>query len=283
MKRLILKAAVVLSLLAGAAHAGSCNPYPYTLVNGQLADANQVMADFNLIRNCALNNLASNGANSDITSLNGLLTPLSVAQGGTGNTSGTSPTATALTPGGTIAMTGDVTYTSPTFTGANITAAGTLATVNGSPGSFANATLTVNGKGLVTAASASPAGTTSVAGPVPLATGAQVITGTDTTHATTPASLTTQQSLATSGYYTLPGGLIVEWASLSSVPGGSNAETFPFTFPSAVLSVVLCPTTNLIGAGGQFQDGVNSVTTSGFNLVNNSANVRNYYWMAIGK
>jgi hypothetical protein len=49
-----------------------------------VADATQVMANFNNILSCANNNLAKNGANSDITSLSGLLTPLSASQGGTG-------------------------------------------------------------------------------------------------------------------------------------------------------------------------------------------------------
>jgi len=62
--------------------------YPYTLTNGTVADANQVMANFNLIRDCADLNLAHNGANADITSLSGLTTPLSISQGGTGNTTG---------------------------------------------------------------------------------------------------------------------------------------------------------------------------------------------------
>ena len=57
---------------------------PYTLTNGTVADANQVMADFNGIVNGTNSNGAHNGANSDITSLTGLTTPLTAAQGGTG-------------------------------------------------------------------------------------------------------------------------------------------------------------------------------------------------------
>jgi hypothetical protein len=77
--------ALFLALLPVApAQALNCASYTYTLTNGQVADANQVMANFNTILNCANNNLAHNGANSDITSLSGLTTPLSVAQGGTG-------------------------------------------------------------------------------------------------------------------------------------------------------------------------------------------------------
>jgi hypothetical protein len=71
------------------------------------------------------------------------------------NTTGSAAT---LTTGRTIAITGDLTYTSPSFNGsANVTAAGTLATVNSNVGSFGSSTaipvVTVNAKGLVTAVS----------------------------------------------------------------------------------------------------------------------------------
>ena len=71
------------------------------------------------------------------------------------NTTGSAAT---LTTGRTIAITGDLTYTSPSFNGsANVTAAGTLATVNSNTGSFGGSSsipvITVNGKGLVTAVS----------------------------------------------------------------------------------------------------------------------------------
>lgn len=71
------------------------------------------------------------------------------------NTSGSAAT---LTTGRTIAMTGDVAWTSPSFNGSgNVTAAGTLATVNSNIGSFGDASnyasITVNGKGLITAVS----------------------------------------------------------------------------------------------------------------------------------
>lgn len=70
------------------------------------------------------------------------------------STTGNAATATTLATGRTIAITGDISYTSPSFNGsANVTAAGTLATVNSNVGSFTNASLTVNAKGLVTAAS----------------------------------------------------------------------------------------------------------------------------------
>ncbi len=82
------------------------------------------------------------------------------------NTTGSAAT---LTTGRTIAITGDLAYTSPSFNGsANVTAAGTLATVNANVGSFTNASVTVNAKGLVTAASSGTAPVTSVTGTSPV-------------------------------------------------------------------------------------------------------------------
>lgn len=88
-----------------------------------------------------------------------------------GALSGNATTATALATGRTIAITGDLTYTSPSFTGAgNVTAAGTLATVNTNVGTFGSGTvvptITVNGKGLVTAitTTAIPTATSAVLG-----------------------------------------------------------------------------------------------------------------------
>jgi hypothetical protein len=72
---------------------------------------------------------------------------------------GLAGTATALATGRTLAITGDLAWTSPSFDGSgNVTAAGTLATVNSNVGSFTNANITVNGKGLITAASSGSAG-----------------------------------------------------------------------------------------------------------------------------
>ena len=76
----------------------------------------------------------------------------------TGNVTGNADTATALANGRTIAITGDLGYTSPSFDGSgNVTAQGTLATVNSNVGQAGSATavpvITVNAKGLVTAVS----------------------------------------------------------------------------------------------------------------------------------
>ncbi|HEX8838202.1 MAG TPA: hypothetical protein VF748_14770 [Candidatus Acidoferrum sp.] len=61
--------------------AGVLCSLPFTLTNGTTADATQVMANYNAIIAC-LANAAAAGANSDITSLNALTTPLIASAGG---------------------------------------------------------------------------------------------------------------------------------------------------------------------------------------------------------
>jgi hypothetical protein len=74
--------------------------------------------------------------------------------GSSGSTTGNAATATTLATGRTIAITGDLAYTSGSFNGSgNVTGTGTLATVNSNVGSFTAANITVNAKGLITAAS----------------------------------------------------------------------------------------------------------------------------------
>ncbi len=87
-------------LFATAAQAQIVNTLPFQLQNGTTADATQVMADFNQIVSNVNANGAKNGANSDITSLSGLTTPLSPNQGGssvyTGGTSSGSANAQSV-------------------------------------------------------------------------------------------------------------------------------------------------------------------------------------------
>jgi len=69
-------------LLPATAHATVSCSVPFNLTNGTTADATQVMANYNAILACLSSGAASSGSNSDITSLNGLTTPITPAQGG---------------------------------------------------------------------------------------------------------------------------------------------------------------------------------------------------------
>jgi hypothetical protein len=131
---------------------------PTSLENAELA--------FNEASNILYYGTGTGGAGGSATSViaiagNGAFVDTSTTQtvGGTktfsntivGSVSGNAATATALATGRTIAITGDLAYTSPSFDGtSNVTATGTLATVNSNVGTFLKTT--VNAKGLVTAA-----------------------------------------------------------------------------------------------------------------------------------
>lgn len=99
---------------------------PFTLQNNTVADATQVMANFNQIVANVNANGAKNGANNDIIALSALSTPITTAQGGTpvyvgGTSTGTanaqivtptSPTSFSLAAGKQVTFTAGATNTS---------------------------------------------------------------------------------------------------------------------------------------------------------------------------
>lgn len=128
----------------------------------------------------------------------------------------TSGTAAAWTTGRTVSITGDIAYTSPSIDGtANVTAAGTLATVNSNVGTFGN--FIVNGKGLITAASTALAnGTTATT---------QVASDNSTKVATTQYT-TTAITNALNGLDWKPA---VGYASTANIVGVNVAGVFTYT------------------------------------------------------
>ena len=161
----------------------------------------------------------------------------------------TTGSAATLTTGRTIAITGDLAYTSPSFDGSvNVTAAGTLATVNTNVGSFTNATLTVNGKGLITAASSGTAPVTSVTGTAP------VVSSGGATPAISMAAATT----SVNGYLTS-----TDWTTFNG-KGSGTVTSVAATVP-AFLSVAGSPVTT----SGTLAIALASTPTNGQLLIGN--------------
>src|SRR3974390_3267293 len=122
----------------GSAQAQIIGALPYTFVNGQVADANQVMANFNFIVNSTNANAANSGINTNITQLNALVTPLTPAQGGT-----------SIYVGGTSTNSGNAyTIGSPSPTGFSLTTGKTVCFTVNAENSGAT-TLNVNATGVI--------------------------------------------------------------------------------------------------------------------------------------
>jgi hypothetical protein len=94
--------------------------------------------------------IAGNGAFVDTTTTQTIGGDKTFSNAIVGSITGNAGTATALATGRTIAITGDLSYTSGAFDGTgNVTGTGTLATVNSNIGAFTK--ITINAKGLATA------------------------------------------------------------------------------------------------------------------------------------
>lgn len=91
------------------------------------------------------------------------------------------------------------------------------------------------------------------------------------------------QSLASSGYQKLPGGLIMQWGTSSSIGQDSTTTvTYPIAFPSAVGSVQITGTPAGMILGGQGVHTVSNVSTSSFVIQNGTDGTMPFYWLAIG-
>lgn len=100
MKKLL--AVLLFTLLSSPAWAGVNCTLPFNFTPGSIADANQVMANYNALVVC-MQNAAIAGINNDITALVGLTTPIGPAVGGTTSYTGTAGgTANAITIASTV-------------------------------------------------------------------------------------------------------------------------------------------------------------------------------------
>jgi hypothetical protein len=100
-------------------------------------------------------------------------------------------------------------------------------------------------------------------------------------------SFTDVQSLGVNGYQKFPGGLIIQWGSVTVTPSwpGTQAVTFSTPFTSGVYSITATPRDITVQAGNKRDSfSVQSITLNGF--VMNSAfediSSTTYYWLAIG-
>ena len=188
------------------------------------------------------------GANSDITSITGLTTPLTTAQGGTGTAS-------------------------TTFANLTTNVTGTLPVTNGGTGL---ATLTANNVMLGN-------GTSSPSFVAPSTSG-NVLTSNGTTwNSSALSSLSAfDKSLTANGYQKLPSGLIMQWGESASVNQDSSVSvTFPIVFPSACVSVVITGNRSMATTGQGIQT-VQSVSTTGFQINNGQDSTLTFYWLAMG-
>ncbi|MDR3563309.1 MAG: phage tail protein [Negativicutes bacterium] len=84
------------------------------------------------------------------------------------------------------------------------------------------------------------------------------------------------------GYQKLPSGLIFQWGGISLPTANSTTgTTFPIAFTTACYNV--SATTGYSSYANQSAITVNSMSVTGFNIVNNSSIVPWAYWQAIGK
>ena len=183
---------------------------------------------------------------------------------------GNASTATALATGRTIAITGDLAYTSPSFDGTgNVTAAGTLATVAtaGTTGSStAIPVITINVKGLTTSIT-----TAVVVAPAGTLTGSTLASG------VTASSLTSLGTIAS---------LVVTAGTISTTPSAATDianKSYVDTIAQGLdtkASVVAGTTANISLTGAQTIDGVSVVATDRVLVKNQTAPAENGIYVA---
>lgn len=110
--RKLLAALLLLVVSCAPALAANCSAYPYTLQNGQTADANQVMSNFNTVLSCGNNQLL--GVNNNLSDLQSASTARTNLGLGTASTKAASDPAqsTVMTYAGSPASDHDVAYIS---------------------------------------------------------------------------------------------------------------------------------------------------------------------------
>ncbi len=252
MKKLI--AALLLCLLPSLAQATSCPSYPFTLQNNTTADATQVMANFNVVRNCVINNTANNGVNTDITQLVGLTTPLAAGFGGS-----------SVYVGGISAGTATAqTLSAPVPTGFALTAGNQVNFIIGVSNSGA-LTLNVNSTGATNVFKSSPTG------PIAL-TGGEMVAGNTAVviyDGTQFILLTVDPSSA------IPVGTSLNFRGMT-VPAGFLAEggqAVSRTTYAALFAVMTFTSAAVTTAGSKIITGISSTATLGVGMPVGGSNI----------
>lgn len=195
-----------------------------------------------------------------------------------GNISGNAATATtaaALTTGRTLAITGDLTWTSPAFDGSgNVTAAGTLAASGVAAGAYGDSThtlsITFDAKGRATAASANPiptlvgdAGAGGTKGFVPAPAAGDAAAG-----KYLKADGTWAAPAPVRGYCTVSGGVVTnvtsDGLSVVRVSQGIYDVTFSSAMASSGYVAVISPVGS--GAAAAIEDTATPRTVNGFRI-----------------
>lgn len=142
--------------------------------------------------------------------------------------------------------------------------------------------LTVSGNETVSGTSTHN-GFTALNGAASVAAPAQSDSSTSVPSTAWVRGLFTGSSLGSNGYIALPGGLVLQWGSLSMGGGGDNHVSFPIAFPSACLQVICSTLDSRTGGSGDRIVYVvqGSVNTTGCTLSNNGSG-SNASWFAIG-
>lgn len=238
MKRLLFALAL---LVAPAAHAANCSGYTYTLTNGQVADANQVMANFNTIMNCANVSLLSvtTAASTYAPIASPVFTGIPQAPTAGAGTNTTQVATTAFTTGAvsTLSATAAATYAplaSPALTGTPT--APTAAPGTNTTQVATTAFVLANGLKAIQVQNQQSSGTTS-GETIPSATWTKRTLNTAVSNTVTGASLASSQVTLPAGTYQL-----VASASYEESGGGNGVARLR-------LRNVTDSTTVLVGAG----------------------------------
>lgn len=175
--------------------------------------------------------------------------------------SGTASTATAFATARTISITGDLSYTTPLFDGTgNVTATGTLATVNSNVGSFGSGTaipvITVNAKGLITGVT-----TTTISTSIDLGagTGSGTVSGGGTLTITGGQGITTSASGSTITVSANPG--YTTTATAAGVTTLTATSTEAQFFTGTAVQTIQLPVVSTLVQGSQFYIYNNSTAT----------------------